>query len=108
MPKTQLAPQLSPGDVVILDNVGFHKGERAVQLVRQKGAWFLFLPRYSPDLNPIEMAYSNSRRSCEGRQLEPSTRSARLSVISATCSTQPNAVTSSRLPNMRPINRDTL
>ena len=56
--ETQLAPELSPGDVVILDNVGFHKNERAAQLVRQRGAWLLFLPPYSPDLNPIEMAYS--------------------------------------------------
>ncbi|RUW37803.1 transposase [Mesorhizobium sp. M1E.F.Ca.ET.041.01.1.1] len=37
--ETQLAPELSPGDVVILDNVGFHKNERAAQLVRQRGAW---------------------------------------------------------------------
>ncbi len=56
--ETQLAPELSPGDVVILDNVGFHKSERAAELVRQRGAWLLFLPPYSPDLNPIEMAYS--------------------------------------------------
>lgn len=34
-------------------NVGFHKNERAAQLVRQRGAWLLFLPPYSPDLNPI-------------------------------------------------------
>lgn len=56
--ETQLAPTLSPGDVVILDNVGFHKSERAEQLVKQRGAWLLFLPPYSPDLNPIEMAFS--------------------------------------------------
>jgi transposase len=56
--KTQLAPELSPGDVVILDNVGFHKSRRAAEFVRQRGAWLLFLPPYSPDLNPIEMAYS--------------------------------------------------
>lgn len=56
--ETQLAPTLSKGDVVILDNVGFHKSERAKQLVRAKGAWLLFLPPYSPDLNPIEMAFS--------------------------------------------------
>lgn len=55
---TQLAPTLSPGDVIILDNVGFHKSERAEQLVKAKGAWLLFLPPYSPDLNPIEMAFS--------------------------------------------------
>jgi transposase len=56
--ETQLAPTLSKGDVVILDNVGFHKSERAEQLVKAKGAWLLFLPTYSPDLNPIEMAFS--------------------------------------------------
>ncbi len=52
--ETQLAPTLSQGDVVILDNVGF----RAEQLVKTKGAWLLFLPPYSPDLNPVEMAFS--------------------------------------------------
>jgi len=56
--ETQLAPQLNRGDVVILDNVGFHKSERAANMVRQRGAWLLFLPPYSPDLNPIEMAFS--------------------------------------------------
>lgn len=56
--ETQLLPTLSPGDVVILDNVGFHKSERAEQMVKAKGAWLLFLPPYSPDLNPIEMAFS--------------------------------------------------
>lgn len=56
--ETQLAPTLSPGDVVILDNVAFHKSPRAEELVKAKGAWILFLPPYSPDLNPIEMAFS--------------------------------------------------
>jgi transposase len=56
--ETQLAPTLSKGDVVILDNVGFHRSERAEQLVKDRGAWLLFLPPYSPDLNPIEMAFS--------------------------------------------------
>ena len=56
--ETQLAPELSKGDVVILDNVAFHKSKRAEELVRERGAWLLFLPPYSPDLNPIEMAYS--------------------------------------------------
>ena len=56
--ETQLAPTLSPGDIVILDNVAFHKSGRVEELVRQRGAWLLFLPPYSPDLNPIEMAFS--------------------------------------------------
>jgi transposase len=56
--ETQLIPELSKGDVVILDNVAFHKSKRAQKLVRERGAWMLCLPPYSPDLNPIEMAYS--------------------------------------------------
>ena len=56
--ETQLAPELSPGDVVILDNLSSHKSARAAEILRAKGAWFLFLPPYSPDLNPIEMAFS--------------------------------------------------
>jgi transposase len=56
--ETQLAPTLSPGDVVILDNLSSHKTPKAADLLRDIGAWFLFLPPYSPDLNPIEMAFS--------------------------------------------------
>ena len=56
--ETQLAPALSPGDVVILDNVAFHKSAKARELVKARDAWMLFLPAYSPDLNPIELAFS--------------------------------------------------
>ncbi len=56
--ETQLAPTLSKGDVVILDNLAVHKSTRAAACLRRRGAWFLFLPPYSPDLNPIEMAFS--------------------------------------------------
>lgn len=56
--ESQLAPTLSRGDVVILDNLSVHKSQRAEQAVRERGAWMLFLPQYSPDLNPIEMAFS--------------------------------------------------
>ena len=56
--ETQLAPTLMPGDVVICDNLSSHKSEKAAALLRERGAWFLFLPPYSPDLNPIEMAFS--------------------------------------------------
>jgi transposase len=41
--------------VVILDNLPAHKSENAAQCLKQRGAWFLFLPAYSPDLNPIEI-----------------------------------------------------
>ncbi len=58
MLKPQLAPTLSAGYVVILDNLSAHKSPIAEQTIRDRGAWLLFLPPYSPDLNPIEMAFS--------------------------------------------------
>lgn len=56
--ETQLVPTLREGDVVILDNLSSHKSPGAAHALRKIGAWFLFLPPYSPDLNPIEMAFS--------------------------------------------------
>jgi transposase len=56
--RTQLAPSLRRGDVVILDNLNVHKSPRAAQALAERGAWFLFLPKYSPDLNPIERAFA--------------------------------------------------
>ena len=53
-----LAPELNKGDVVLLDNLSAHSSEKAKAILRDVGAWFLFLPPYSPDLNPIEMAFS--------------------------------------------------
>jgi transposase len=56
--ETQLAPTLLPGDIVILDNLSVHKSAKAEATIRACGAWMLFLPQYSPDLNPIEMAFA--------------------------------------------------
>lgn len=56
--ETQLAPTLNKGDVIILDNLSRHKSARAAEVLRDVGAWFSVLPPYSPDLNPIEMAFS--------------------------------------------------
>ncbi len=56
--ETQLAPTLQQGDVVILDNLSSHKSDTAATVLKERGAWFLFLPPYSPDLNPIEMAFA--------------------------------------------------
>jgi len=50
--QTQLVPTLQKGDVVILDNLSSHKALAAAEALRAIGAWFLFLPPYSPDLNP--------------------------------------------------------
>ena len=53
-----LAPILRPGDFVIMDNLSSHKGERVRRAIERQGATLLFLPPYSPDLNPIEMAFA--------------------------------------------------
>ncbi len=65
--QTQLAPTLSEGDVVILDNLAAHKSPAAEQAIRARGAWLLFLPPYSPDLNPIEMAFSKLKAHLRAR-----------------------------------------
>ena len=53
-----LVPTLKPGDVVVLDNLGSHKGIAVRRAIRAAGAHLLFLPPYSPDLNPIEMMFA--------------------------------------------------
>ncbi len=53
-----LAPSLRPGQVVVMDNLGAHKGERVRKLIEAKGCELLFLPPYSPDFSPIEEAFS--------------------------------------------------
>lgn len=53
-----LVPTLKPGDIVIMDNLGSHKGKAVRDLIRAAGAKLFFLPKYSPDLNPIEMLFS--------------------------------------------------
>ncbi len=53
-----LAPALSPGEVVVMDNLGAHKGERVRKLIKERDCELLYLPPYSPDLNPIEEAFS--------------------------------------------------
>ena len=53
-----LAPTLKPGDLVIMDNLGSHKGEAVRQAIRAAGAKLIFLPKYSPDLNPIEQVFA--------------------------------------------------
>jgi len=57
-----LAPTLAPGDVVVLDNLGSHKGKAARAAVRARGAHLIFLPPYSPDLNPIEQVFAKLER----------------------------------------------
>jgi transposase len=53
-----LAPSLLPGRVIVMDNLGAHKGDRVRELVEERGCDLLFLPPYSPDFSPIEEAFS--------------------------------------------------
>lgn len=53
-----LAPTLQPGDIVVMDNLPAHKGETVRRLIEARKATLLLLPPYSPDLNPIEMAFA--------------------------------------------------
>jgi len=53
-----LAPTLKSGEIVIMDNLGSHKGDAVRKIIRNAGARLFFLPAYSPDLNPIEQAFA--------------------------------------------------
>ena len=56
--ETFLVPTLKAGDIVVMDNLGSHRGKKVRQAIRGVGAKLLFLPKYSPDLNPIEQVFS--------------------------------------------------
>ena len=72
-----LAPRLEPGHLVILDNLSAHKVDGVRHLIEARGASVLYLPPYSPDFNPIEMAWSKIKQLLRGvkarivEQLEP-------------------------------------
>lgn len=106
--ETQLAPELSPGDVVILDMSASTRASAPNNWSAKGAPDSCSCGHTRPISTRSRWPSRNSRRDCERRRPEPSTHSAKLSAISATCSSQPNAETSSRLPDMRPVNRDTL
>jgi transposase len=63
-----LCPTLRPGDVVIMDNLSPHKSALTLSLIEQAGAQVLFLPAYSPDLNPIEKMWSKIKETLRSTQ----------------------------------------
>ena len=68
-----VAPTLRRGQVVVMDNLSAHKGERVRELIEERGCELIYLPPYSPDLNPIEEAFSKIKgllRSGEARTRE--------------------------------------
>jgi len=72
-----LVPTLAAGDIVIMDNLGSHKGQAIRHLIRAAGAKLFFLPRYSPDLNPIEQVFAKLKtllRKADPRTIETTWR----------------------------------
>ena len=67
--RTQLAPHLRPGDIVVMDNLQTHKVKAAVAAVHAVDARVVYLPRYSPDLNPIEQVFSKVKNELRRREL---------------------------------------
>ena len=68
-----LVPTLRAGDIVIMDNLGSHKGKTVRELIRSVGAKLFFLPKYSPDLNPIEQVFAKLKhflRKAQARSVE--------------------------------------
>jgi transposase len=71
--ETQLLATLKPGDIVVLDNLGSHKGKDVRRIIRKAGARLFFLPPYSPDLNPIEQLFAKVKhvlRTAMGRTID--------------------------------------
>ena len=72
-----LVPSLKPGDVVVMDNLGIHKGQGVRKAIRAAGAKLFFLPPYSPDLNPIEQAFAKMKtllRKADARTIDDTWR----------------------------------
>ena len=70
-----LCPKLQPGDVLVMDNLSAHKVDGVRQRVEATGARLLYLPTYSPDLNPIEKAWASLRHSSVTFRPAPQKRS---------------------------------
>jgi transposase len=69
----ELIGTLRPGDIVVLDNLGSHKGKAVRAMIKKAGAKMIFLPPYSPDLNPIEQLFAklkHAMRKAMGRTVE--------------------------------------
>ncbi len=89
-----LAPALQPGDLVVLDNLSSHKSAAAIATVEAVGAKMVYLPPYSPDLNPIENVFSKIKqlirgfRPCNWREI---IQSAKQALLQLTCDDIENA-----------------
>ena len=95
-----LAPALEPGDIVIMDNLGSHRAKAVRAAMRAAGARLFFLPKYSPDLNPIEMFFAKLKHCCERRHGAPARPSTTPSPPFFQTSHHMNAPTSLPTPDM--------
>jgi transposase len=96
-----LVPTLKPGDVVILDNLGSHKGKTVRKAIRDVGARLVFLPKYSPDLNPIEQVFAKLKTLLRKVGREASKRSPTPAAKSSPNTRPPNAPHTSRTQDTR-------
>jgi transposase len=103
-----LIPTLQPGDIIIMDNLGSHRGPAVRKALRQARAKLLFLPAYSPDLNPIERSSPSSRRFCATPVSAPSRRPGAGSAPCCPASPQPSAPTTSSTQAMLQSEANTL
>ena len=103
-----LVPTLAKGEVVILDNLGSHKGKPASNAIRDNGAHLFFLPPYSPDLNPIEQVFAKLKHLMRAHSPAPSRRLGEKSAISSTSSPTPNAPITSQTQDMFPSKNNML
>jgi hypothetical protein len=95
-----LIPTLKPGGIVALDNLPAHKIAAVRAAIEARGAQFFLLPPYSPDMNPIEMVFANSRRCCAKLPSAPATACVTASATCSTASPQTNTLTIFEPPAM--------
>jgi len=103
-----LVPALSPGEIVMMDNLGSHKRAGVRKAIEAAGAAVSFLPAYSPDLDPIEQVFAKLKTHCAKPRAEPSTRSGMRSELLSMTFLHKNASTIFAMPDMGLPNRDTL
>ncbi len=103
-----LVPALKPGDIVVMDNLSSHKSKAVQDAIEAAGAELRYLPPYSPDLNPIEQAFSKLKAHLRKPGSAPSKTCGAASATSWMPSHQPNARTSSGTQDMRKTEREPL
>lgn len=98
-----LVPTLSPGDVVIMDNLSSHKKPAIRRAIKAVGARLLFLPPYSPDLNPIEQVFAKLKHLMRKAPNDPTKQHGAASDRSSIPSRPTSAATTSAMPDTRQL-----